>query len=68
MGLEFHVCTINKSAHMKKSLETYLMIFVCYFCYFKFNVFDKHREKYAKPNFVKFISFEINYFVGTICF
>ena len=23
-GLEFHVCTINKSAHMKKSLETYL--------------------------------------------
>ena len=25
-GLEFHVCTINKSAHTKKSLETYLMI------------------------------------------
>ena len=24
-GLEFHVCTINKSAHMKKSLETYRM-------------------------------------------
>ena len=22
-GLEFHVCTVNKSAHMKKSLETY---------------------------------------------
>ena len=22
-GLEFHVCTINKSAHTKKSLETY---------------------------------------------
>ena len=33
-----------------------------------FNVFDKHREKYAKPNFVKFISLEINYFVGTSCF
>ena len=24
-GLEFHVCTINKSAHTKKSLETYRM-------------------------------------------
>ena len=28
-GLEFHVCTINKSAHTEKSLETYLMMFVC---------------------------------------
>ena len=28
-----------------------------------FNVFDEHREKYAKPDFVKFISFEIIYFV-----
>ena len=27
-GLEFHVCTINKSAHTKKCLETYLMILV----------------------------------------
>ena len=27
-GLEFHVCTINKSGHTK-SLETYLMILVC---------------------------------------
>ena len=26
--IEFHVCTINKSAHTKKSLETYLMILV----------------------------------------
>ena len=25
-GLDFHLCTINKSAHTKKSLETYLMI------------------------------------------
>ena len=31
MGPEFHVCTINKSAHTKKSLETYLMILV-YIC------------------------------------
>ena len=30
-----------------------------------FNVFDKHGEKYVKPDFVKFISLEINYFVGT---
>ena len=27
-GREFHVCTINKSAHTKKSLETYLMILI----------------------------------------
>ena len=27
-GQEFHVCTINKSAQTKKSLETYLMISV----------------------------------------
>ena len=32
-GLEFHVCTINKSAHTKKSLETYLMILL-YICFF----------------------------------
>ena len=25
-----------------------------------FNVFDKHREKYVKPDFVKFIFIEIN--------
>ena len=35
--LEFHVCTINKSAHTKKSLETYLMILVYvstwFFCF-----------------------------------
>ena len=30
-----------------------------------FNVFNKHREKYAKPGFVKFISLEINNFVET---
>ena len=33
-----------------------------------FNVFDKHRGKYAKLDIVKFISLEINYFVGTGCF
>ena len=33
-----------------------------------FNVFDKRREKYAKPDFVKIISLEINYFVGTVVF
>ena len=32
-GLEFHVCTINKSAHTKKSLETYLMIPVYIYIY-----------------------------------
>ena len=33
-----------------------------------FHVFDKHCEKYTKPDFVKFISLEINYFVRTGCF
>ena len=33
-----------------------------------FNVFERHREKYAKLDLVKFISLEINYFVGTSCF
>ena len=27
-GVVFHVCTTNKSAHTKKSMETYLMILV----------------------------------------
>ena len=30
-----------------------------------FNFFNKHRGKYAKLDFVKFISLEIIYFVGT---
>ena len=29
---------------------------------------EKNRGKYAKPDFVKFLSLEINYFVGTGCF
>ena len=29
-GLEFHVCTINKSAHMKKVWKLFLMIHVLY--------------------------------------
>ena len=29
MRLEFHACTIHKSAHTKKRLETCLMILVC---------------------------------------
>ena len=30
--------------------------------------FNMHREKYAELDFVKFISLEIDYFVGTSCF
>ena len=49
-GLEFHVCTINKSAHTKKSLETYcclliyiyIYICVCYVCDCK-----KKRQRYC---------------------
>ena len=37
-GLEFHVCTINKSAHTKKNLETYLMILVYIYIYIVLNI------------------------------
>ena len=33
-----------------------------------FNVFHQHMEKYAQLDFIKFFSFEIDYFVGTSCF
>ena len=36
-GLEFHMCTINKSAHAKKDLETYFMILV-----------NRHSHKHAR--------------------
>ena len=35
-GDEFHVCTINKSAHTKKSLETYCVHLV--YIYIKLNI------------------------------
>ena len=35
-GLEFHMCTINKSAYKEKSLETVLMILVTRFRSWKF--------------------------------
>ena len=38
------------------------------FLLLKFNVFNKHREKYAKLDFIKSILLEINYFVETCCF
>ena len=47
------------------------VVIFLYTLLFRFNiviVFDKHREKYAKPDFVKFISLEIYYFMGTGCF
>ena len=37
MGLEFYVCTINKSAHTKKNLETYRMPLVLFFPSSSFN-------------------------------
>ena len=36
-----------------------------FFCYQRINVFGKELEKYVKPDFVKFISLQINYFMGT---
>ena len=61
------------------SLYSSFFFFFVYFFYYNivvtlmyiifitlFNVFDKHRKKYAKSDFVKFICLEL--FVGTGCF
>ena len=42
-GLEFHVCTINKSALTKKSLETYWMILLSLFS-LSFGLWSTGRE------------------------
>ena len=42
-GLEFHVFTINKSDHTKKSLEIYLMILVYIYIY----IYIWHSNHYA---------------------
>ena len=49
-GLDFHECTINKSAHTKKRLETYLIILVfsyqliqCVICGWCFSAFTSFR-------------------------
>ena len=58
-GLEFHVCTmctINKSAHTKKSLETYLMILVHWNRKF-FGI----TNKYSVDNCTKIISKRVAY-------
>ena len=44
-GIEFHMCTINRSGHTKKSLGTYLMILVCFFVSFQIS----HGIKRFKP-------------------
>ncbi len=43
-GVEFHMCTINKSAHTKKSLETYLMILVSYM--YVDSYYSRHKFTY----------------------
>ena len=47
-GLEFHVCAINKSAHMKKSRETYRMHLVYIYIYIysesKYRIFRAQLE------------------------
>ena len=60
-GLEFHVCTINKSAHTKKVLETYLMILVI----FRLILFRRAKlnwnERYNKAiNFFFFFFFSLS--------
>ena len=47
-GQEFHVCTINKSAHTKKSLETYLMILVYTYIYKMYITQSVHLIEIAK--------------------
>ena len=39
-GLGFHVCTIYKSVHYEKSLETYLMILVYIYIYIYIYIFE----------------------------
>ena len=48
-GLEFHVSTINKSAHTKKSLETYcvLLVFIFIYLLFLFSFLKKTLTIYA---------------------
>ena len=56
-GLEFHVCTINKSANTKKSLEIYLMILVL----INFYIFNFIMAFNNCSYLVKFDAFEIQY-------
>ena len=50
-GLEFHVCTINKSAHTKKCLETYSMILVFHIYMNKLDLAWNNPQ--TKPNQTK---------------
>ena len=51
-----------------KLVVLFLLFLFFFYNIVVFNVFYKHRGKYAKPDFEKFISLEINYFVGAGCF
>ena len=61
-GLELYVCTINKSGHTKKSLETYLMILVYIYIYIynwnsEFHVVDLDMTMAETSNLVLWVLF-----------
>ena len=53
MGLGFHVYTVNKSGHTRKSLETYLMILVVrwgnyHYLSIRLDFIDKNKTQPSK--------------------
>ena len=71
-GLEFQVCTINKSAHSKKYLETYLIILVtyrirqrCMFIHVAFESYTRQRVS-APTNIIRAAT--VNILHGLYCF
>ena len=61
-GLEFHVCTINISAHTKKSLETYLVILV----YIHIDNSTRFEFSYNCIVYALYVSFIIETWIGNI--
>ena len=71
MGLEFHVCTINKSAHTKKNLETYRMplvyIYIYIYIYLVYSYLSRFSHICLAPSIFLFI-FESIYVNEYYCF
>ena len=70
-GLEFHVCTINKSAHTKKSMETYLMIlvYIYIYTYIYINIkIEREREREREREIISNINVNISVFFFPFCY
>ena len=70
-GLEFHVCTINKRAHTKKSLETYRMHLVHLHCQKQYWILSEsaYWDKKSKLLFhmMPFLPFNFLFSIYTYC-